>query len=234
MVMLISHYFQFNAHKFGSSCQNFKFQAAVLSVSVPGIFVLRVWACLFRMEQRVSQNSASLQVKNRCSKEFPFAFAGTTILEAIKEAVGKETEVIHEVHPSEATFADKEFSYAIVVVGEPPYAEFLGDRTELEIPLNGAETISLVANEEVPTLVIAVSGRPLVFEPNLLEKIDALVAAWLPGSEGGGIADVLFGDHQFEGVLPVTWFRSVDHLPINAGHDPLFPLGFIWAENEHR
>ncbi|XP_008785418.1 beta-glucosidase BoGH3B-like [Phoenix dactylifera] len=153
---------------------------------------------------------------------------GTTILEAIKEAVGKETEVIHEQHPSEATFADKAFSFAVVVVGEAPYAEFLGDRTELDIPFNGAEIISFVANK-VPTLVIVISGRPLIFEPNLMEKIDALVAAWLPGTEGGGIADVLFGDHQFEGVLPVTWFKSVDHLPINAGHqnyDPLFPLGF--------
>ncbi|XP_019706429.1 uncharacterized protein [Elaeis guineensis] len=153
---------------------------------------------------------------------------GTTILEAIKEAVGKETEVVHEERPSESTFKNKEFSFAVVVVGKAAYAECLGDRTELEIPFSGAETISFVANK-VPTLVIVVSGRPLVFEPSLLEKVDALVAAWLPGTEGGGIADVLFGDHQFEGVLPVTWFKSVDHLPINAGHqnyDPLFPLGF--------
>ncbi|XP_010923122.1 uncharacterized protein [Elaeis guineensis] len=153
---------------------------------------------------------------------------GTTILEAIKEAVGKETEVVHEEHPSESTFTNKEFSFAVVVVGEAAYAEFFGDRAELGIPFNGAETISFVANK-VPTLVIVVSGRPLVLEPNLLEKIDALVAAWLPGTEGGGIADVLFGDHQFEGVLPVAWFKSVDHLPMNAGHrnyDPLFPLGF--------
>ncbi|RRT78830.1 hypothetical protein B296_00014780 [Ensete ventricosum] len=130
--------------------------------------------------------------------------------------------------PSEATFSDQEYSYAIVAIGEDAYAEFLGDRTELGIPFDGATMISLVAGK-VPTVVIVISGRPLVLEPELLDKIDALVAAWLPGSEGGGVADVLFGDYDFEGVLPVTWFKSADQLPMNAGHnayDPLFPLGY--------
>lgn len=150
------------------------------------------------------------------------------MLEAIREAAGNETEVVYEKCPSEATFSDREYSYAIVAIGEDAYAEFLGDRTELGIPFDGATMISLVAGK-VPTVVIVISGRPLVFEPELLDKIDALVAAWLPGSEGGGIADVLFGDYDFEGVLPITWFKSVDQLPMNAGHnayDPLFPLGY--------
>ncbi|RWW68720.1 hypothetical protein BHE74_00023746 [Ensete ventricosum] len=154
--------------------------------------------------------------------------SGTTVLEAIREAAGNETEVVHERCPSEATFSDQEYSYAIVAIGEDAYAEFLGDRTELGIPFDGATMISLVAGK-VPTVVIVISGRPLVFEPELLDKIDALVAAWLPGSEGGGVADVLFGDYDFEGVLPVTWFKSADQLPMNAGHnayDPLFPLGY--------
>ncbi|RWW23687.1 hypothetical protein GW17_00012062 [Ensete ventricosum] len=154
--------------------------------------------------------------------------SGTTVLEAIREAAGNETEVVHERCPSEATFSDQEYSYAIVAIGEDAYAEFLGDRTELGIPFDGATMISLVAGQ-VPTVVIVISGRPLVLEPELLDKIDALVAAWLPGSEGGGVADVLFGDYDFEGVLPVTWFKSADQLPMNAGHnayDPLFPLGY--------
>ncbi|XP_020100391.1 uncharacterized protein LOC109718537 isoform X1 [Ananas comosus] len=162
---------------------------------------------------------------------------GTSILEAIKESIEEETEVIFEESPSAATFLGKEYSCAIVVVGEVAYAEFLGDRTDLSIPFDGADMISLVASN-IPTLVIVISGRPLVFEPELLEKIDALVAAWLPGSEGRGVADVIFGDYDFEGVLPVSWFRSINQLPLNASHDsydPLFPIGFglkMYGENE--
>lgn len=62
-----------------------------------------------------------------------------------------------------------------------------------------------------------------------LSAIDAFVAAWLPGSEGQGIADVLFGDYGFTGKLSRTWFKSVDQLPMNVGdkhYDPLFPFGF--------
>ncbi|KAG0487819.1 hypothetical protein HPP92_006630 [Vanilla planifolia] len=154
--------------------------------------------------------------------------AGTSILEAIKEAVGEKTEVIYEQYPSEETLHNGEFSFAVVVVGEVAYAELLGDRSQLDIPLGGAELIELVASK-IPTVVILVSGRPLVVEPDLMNKIDALVAAWLPGTEGGGVADVLFGDHDFHGVLPVSWFRRIDQLPMTADHpsyDPLFPIGF--------
>lgn len=149
-------------------------------------------------------------------------------MEGIKEAVGEGTEVVYEECPSASTIANQDFSFAIVVVGETAYAEFLGDRSQLDIPFNGSEVISLVASK-IPTLVIMISGRPLVLEPEILEKTEALVAAWLPGSEGGGIADVLFGDYDFEGLLPVTWFKSTHQLPLNAGHpsyDPLFPIGF--------
>ncbi|KAF6153495.1 hypothetical protein GIB67_027362 [Kingdonia uniflora] len=153
---------------------------------------------------------------------------GTTILDAVKETIGDETEIIYEQNPSPATFADQDFSFAIVVVGEAAYAEVIGDNSKLDIPFNGSDLIKLVA-DRVPTLAIMISGRPLVFEQELLEKIDAFVAAWLPGSEGQGITDVLFGDYDFEGLLPVTWFKSLDQLPINTGdksYDPLFPLGF--------
>ncbi|XP_047045790.1 beta-glucosidase BoGH3B-like [Lolium rigidum] len=153
---------------------------------------------------------------------------GTSILEAIQETVGVETEVVHEQSPTEAILESGGFSYAVVVVGEVPYAEWLGDRTDLSIPFNGSDLINRVASK-VPTLVIVISGRPLVIEPQVLEKIDALVAAWLPGSEGMGITDCLFGDHDFVGTLPVTWYRSSDQLPINVGdvkYDPLFPFGY--------
>ncbi|XP_057953229.1 uncharacterized protein LOC131147716 [Malania oleifera] len=153
---------------------------------------------------------------------------GTTILDAIKEAVGEKTQVIYEQNPSADTFSGQDFSFAIVVVGEGPYAEFTGDNSELVIPFNGADVISTVA-DRIPTLAIFISGRPLVLEPWLLEKMDALIAAWLPGSEGAGITDVVFGDYDFEGRLPVTWFKTVEQLPLRVGensYDPLFPLGF--------
>ncbi|KAL5709210.1 beta-glucosidase [Ranunculus cassubicifolius] len=153
---------------------------------------------------------------------------GTTILEAIKATVGADTEVIYEQYPSKTTLADEDFSFAIVVVGEHPYAEILGDNSTLEILYNGTELIKSVSNH-LPTLAILISGRPLVLEPEMIENVDGLVAAWLPGSEGQGIADVLFGDYDFQGLLPVTWFKRVDQLPMNFGdrsYDPLFPLGF--------
>lgn len=155
---------------------------------------------------------------------------GTTILDAVKATVGAETEVIYQKYPSKDTVERDEFSFAIVAVGEAPYAETLGDNSELTIPFNGADITSLVA-DKIPTLVILISGRPLVLEPWLLEKIDALVAAWLPGTEGEGITDVIFGGYDFQGQLPVTWFRRVEQLdqPTTDGVtscEPLFPLGF--------
>jgi beta-glucosidase len=82
--------------------------------------------------------------------------------------------------------------------------------------------------EAVKCVVVIISGRPIVIEP-YLSSINTLVAAWLPGTEGQGVTDVLFGDYGFSGKLPRTWFRTADQLPMNVGdshYDPLFPLGF--------
>lgn len=159
-------------------------------------------------------------------------------MDAIKEAVSDETEIIYEEKPSADTLARQDFSFAIVAVGERPYVETFGDNLEgLVIPSeNGADIISSVT-DNIPTLVILVSGRPLFLEPRLLEMIDALIAAWLPGSEGGGIADVIFGDHDFKGRLPMTWFKQVEQLPLHIGvnsYDPLFPLGFGLTHKEKK
>ncbi|KAI3678198.1 hypothetical protein L6452_37483 [Arctium lappa] len=159
---------------------------------------------------------------------------GTTILDAVKETVGDKTEVIYHQNPSSETFTNQDFSFAIVVVGETPYVETMGDNSELTIPLNGNELITSVASR-MPTLVILISGRPLVLEPEVFANTDAFVAAWLPGSEGGGITDVIFGDYEFEGRLPMTWFRRVEQLATSAGehnYDPLFPIGFGLKSNQ--
>ncbi|RLN08692.1 beta-glucosidase BoGH3B-like [Panicum miliaceum] len=156
--------------------------------------------------------------------------AGTTILDGIKRDVGPAgTDVVYAENP-DADFAQENkalFDYAVVVVGEPPYAETTGDNTNLTIPAPGPAIIQNVCGS-IRCVVVLVSGRPLVVEP-YLGLIDALVAAWLPGTEGQGVADVLFGEYGFTGKLSRTWFRSVEQLPMNDGdahYDPLFPFGF--------
>nr|GME01270.1 beta-glucosidase BoGH3B-like [Ipomoea batatas] len=153
---------------------------------------------------------------------------GTTILDAIRASVGGETEVVYEQNPSLDTFSNQQFSFSIVVVGEAPYCESGGDSKDLIIPFNGSKLISFVA-DRVPTLAILISGRPMYLEPSLLDKVDGFVAAWLPGTEGAGVTDAIFGDHEFHGRLPMSWFRSIDQVPMNPGengYDPLFPVGF--------
>ncbi|KAJ0947575.1 putative glucan 1,3-beta-glucosidase [Helianthus annuus] len=124
---------------------------------------------------------------------------GTTILDAVKETIGDTSEVVYEKNPTTKTLSKHVFAYAIVVVGEAPYAESRGDNSELIIPSKGDVLLKLVA-QQIPTLAILISGRPLVLEPSVLETLDALIAAWLPGTEGNGITDVIFGDHEFHGA----------------------------------
>jgi len=152
--------------------------------------------------------------------------AGTTILSAIKSTVDPSTQVVFSENPDSTTLSDK-YDYAIVVVGEPPYAETFGDNLNLTIPGTGPSVIQSVC-KSVKCVVVLISGRPLVVEP-YIDTMDAFVAAWLPGSEGQGVADALFGDYGFSGKLARTWFKSVDQLPMNVGdkhYDPLFPFGF--------
>ncbi|CAM0883457.1 unnamed protein product [Alopecurus aequalis] len=157
---------------------------------------------------------------------------GTTILDAIKSTVDNSTTVVYSANPDDSFMKNNDFSFAIVVVGEAPYAETVGDNTDLTIIDPGPDTIRNVCSR-VKCAVVIVSGRPVVIEP-YLPLMEALVAAWLPGTEGQGVADVLFGDYNFTGKLSRTWFKSVDQLPMNFGdphYDPLFPLGFGLAVN---
>ena len=113
------------------------------------------------------------------------------------------------------------------MAGETPYAETAGDSLNLTIAEPGPSMILNVCGN-VKCVVVTLSGRPVVIEPNE-SQIDALVAAWLPGTKGQGVADVLFGDYGFTGKLPRTWFKTIDQLPMNVGnshYDPLFPYDF--------
>jgi beta-glucosidase len=151
---------------------------------------------------------------------------GTTILRAIRDTVGLETTV---TYGRKASGIDGSYDVAIVVVGERPYAEWFGDRSDsLGLDEEDLETLATVSRSGVPTVVILVSGRPLVVTDQLPDW-SAFIAAWLPGSEGQGVADVLFGDFAPTGRLPMSWPRSASQIPINVGdpsYDPLFPYGF--------
>ena len=126
---------------------------------------------------------------------------------------------------------------AVVVFGEDPYAEFRGDRTNVDFtPPNDTPLQMLKAFQEagIPTVSVFLSGRPLWVNPEL-NASDAFVAAWLPGSEGGGIADVIVGDadatprNSFSGKLSFSWPNRPDQTPLNVGdedYDPLFAYGF--------
>lgn len=149
---------------------------------------------------------------------------GTTILQGIREAVGPRTAVTYSLDGSGAEGADA----VVVVIGEEPYAEMYGDDLHLELALEDRTAVANAARAGVPVVVVLLSGRPLILG-DVLEAAHALVAAWLPGTEGQGVADVLFGDHPATGRLSFTWPRSVDQHPINLGDDdyvPLFPYGF--------
>ncbi|KAL8159693.1 LOW QUALITY PROTEIN: hypothetical protein V2J09_001230 [Rumex salicifolius] len=152
---------------------------------------------------------------------------GTTILGAVKAAVSPNTEVTFHENPDPELIKSNNFDYTIVVVGELPYAETNGDSNTLKLATPGPQIINSTCGA-VKCVVVIISGRPLVIEP-YLSTIDALVAAWLPGTEAKGITDVLFGDYPFTGKLPRTWLKSVDQLPMNVGdshYDPLFPFGY--------
>jgi beta-glucosidase len=133
------------------------------------------------------------------------------------------------------------------VVGETPYSEGFGDvggprwaydpgdngvpRPVKDMQFSAADkaAIDKVCDTTDKCIVMIVSGRPMIIDPAQLKKIDGLVASWLPGSEGDGVADTLFGKQPFTGKLPVTWPRSLDQEPINVGdanYDPLFPFGY--------
>ena len=120
----------------------------------------------------------------------------------------------------------------IAVVGELPYAEGVGDSADLTLSDADVAAIQGLREHAEKVVVVLVSGRPMVITEQL-PLADAWVAAWLPGTEGQGVADGLFGDAPFTGKLPFSWPRSMDQLPFDfetlpaEGCDaPLFARGY--------
>jgi len=149
---------------------------------------------------------------------------GTTILSAIRNTVSQNTKVTYSNDGTGASGAD----IGVVVIGEKPYAEMMGDSGNLALDNEDVEAVNNMKKTGIPVVVILVSGRPMIIN-DVLDTADAFIAAWLPGTEGQGVADVLFGDYKPTGKLSFTWPRSMEQIPINIGdsdYDPLFEYGF--------
>lgn len=157
----------------------------------------------------------------------------TTILEGIKKYASNE--VIYDPSGSADT---ADVDVAVIIVGEAPYAEFFGDVDgpmnlfQLRLTEAHQNYIKVYAEKGIKTVVVLISGRPLVVTEQI-QQADAFVAAWLPGSEVDGIAEVLFGEYDFKGKLPHSWPKSTDDYQEKYGPnfwqstpEPLFPIGY--------
>ena len=195
---------------------------------------------LLKNEKRVlplPKNAARIHVAGKCAddignqcggwtifwqgKSGPIT-QGTTILAGIRKAVGSGTQVTHSHDGTGAKGA----TVGVAVIGETPYAEMQGDRTSLDLSAEDAAVVENMKREGIPVVVVLISGRPLIIE-SVLQKADAVIAAWCPGSEGDGVADVLFGDHKPSGKLSFTWpsRESTTFARNDPGYKTLFPLG---------
>ncbi len=144
---------------------------------------------------------------------------GTTLLDGLQGALGSAVAYRSDGDFSARTVID----VGILCIAEPPYAEGPGDRAA-PTPSDDDRVLFSRMRARVDKLVLVVySGRPLVM-PELIAKADAVVAAWLPGSEGAALADVLLGRHPFEGRTPQPWPRTIADLGDPAAR-PLLPMG---------
>ncbi|MCX6030612.1 MAG: glycoside hydrolase family 3 C-terminal domain-containing protein [Chloroflexi bacterium] len=161
---------------------------------------------------------------------------GTTILEGIEQAVSPQTMLQFNRYGKYDNVTDAAgkpviADVGIAVVGEKPYAEGVGDRADLTLSDVDVSVITRLRERSKLLVIILLSGRPMIVTEQLLVA-DAFVAAWLPGTAGAGVADVIFGDFSFTGKLPYTWPRTNAQLPFDFAKPaigdgaPLFPYGF--------
>lgn len=149
---------------------------------------------------------------------------GTTILEGLQK-IAPGAEIIFD---EDGDFSDDNADFAIVVIGEKPYAEGGGDTDNLNVARSQVRLVRKIKKMGIPVITLLISGRPMIVSP-ILHNSDAFFAAWLPGTEGDGIAEVLFGDFEPSGKSAYSWPKSNDDIPINWGdsdYNPLFPYGF--------
>ncbi|GAA3868699.1 exo 1,3/1,4-beta-D-glucan glucohydrolase [Saccharothrix violaceirubra] len=152
---------------------------------------------------------------------------GTTVLGGLREALGAENVVFSETGDVDPAG----FDAVIAVIGETPYSDGVGDlgRKTLEAARlypRDLAVLDKVRGRGAPVVTVYVSGRPLYVNKEL-NRSDAFVASWLPGTEGGGIADLLVrGRHGFSGTLSYSWPREACQTTNTAGQDPLFKPGY--------
>ena len=145
---------------------------------------------------------------------------GTSVLDAIKLAVDPNVSVQFSEDGKNA-----EGDIAVVVIGEEPYAEMEGDRDDLKLNKKDLDVIKRLKNKNIPVVVVLLSGRPMIITDEI-DQWDSLVAAWLPGTEGQGISDVLFGDYNPTGKLSFSWPKSINQFPITKSDSYLFDFGY--------
>jgi beta-glucosidase len=153
-------------------------------------------------------------------KTGPVTTGGTTVLAAIKKAA-PGSQVTYSADGTGAAGA----TVGVVVIGEQPYAEGNGDRADLSLAPEDVTAIDNMKKAGIPVVAILFSGRPMILGDSL-DKTDAFIAAWLPGTEGDGIADVLFGAYKPTGKLSFAWPKSMEQYPHAKDTNPLFPYGF--------
>jgi len=153
----------------------------------------------------------------------------TSILSGIRSAASNETRVEYDIG---GNFSGKDIAdIGIAVVGEKPYAEGWGDNAQPRLDNVDLAAIANLKKTCKKVVVVLITGRPLIITDEL-PKWDAAIAAWLPGSEGEGVSDMLFGAAEFSGTLPLPWPRTVEQLPIlsnglgSDGTPPLYPRGY--------
>lgn len=158
---------------------------------------------------------------------------GTTLLEGLQQTCHPGTRLEFNRsgnfdHVTDATGAPLTADLGIAVIHEDPYAEGLGDRDDLCLSAGQAALIERVRTRSRRVAVVLLTGRPLIITEHL-ERADAWVAAWWPGTEGAGLGDVIFGRRRFSGRLPLNWPRDMAQLPLRTleadPRGPLFPRG---------
>ncbi|MDA3901343.1 MAG: glycoside hydrolase family 3 protein [Spirochaetes bacterium] len=146
---------------------------------------------------------------------------GTTILEALTARLG-ESKISYSDNGEDTGVAKK----SIVVIGEVPYVEFMGDSNDLRVSEEDVARVKNASSKGTQVIAVIISGRPLIID-EIAPYCDAIVAAWLPGSMAGpGITDVLYGDHDFTGKLSFTWPRSMKDVPVKKNTKGLYPRGY--------